>query len=285
MTPSPRRVDKGAAPAGADPRAPGSCGVFRLGLRSAPDSGAPPTLEKSRTSGGNSDPRRTGAQRSAPGHHFHQEKVPTQAPAKPENEHSRVATLRSLDILDTAPEPRWPPGQTNWCRWRRRSRPTLRPPANHCAQAGCAGHGDTVGASHAGPVVPGRRRTHRIPRGDVRAQKRRHIFAHQIAAVLARPSATPVLQSIRVPTLVLCGRADSRSPLAQHRTDRRAGDRRTPGSRRQCRPCEHHGATRSCGAGLARLVAPGRRLIGIDHDLAFAAPVCSTSLRIASHID
>jgi len=64
--------------------------------------------------------------------------------------------------------------------------------------------------------VPGRRRTHRIPRGDVRAQKRRHIFAHQIAAVLARPSATPVLQSIRVPTLVLCGRADSRSPLAQH---------------------------------------------------------------------
>ena len=35
-------------------------------------------------------------------------------------------------------------------------------------------------------------------------------------ALLGRPDATPVLRSIRVPTLVLCGRTDSWSPLAQH---------------------------------------------------------------------
>ena len=42
------------------------------------------------------------------------------------------------------------------------------------------------------------------------------VFAHQIAALLARPDATPVLRSIRVPTLVLVGRADSWSPPVQH---------------------------------------------------------------------
>ena len=42
------------------------------------------------------------------------------------------------------------------------------------------------------------------------------IFAQQITALLARPDATPVLRSIRVPTLVLCGRSDSWSPPAQH---------------------------------------------------------------------
>ena len=42
------------------------------------------------------------------------------------------------------------------------------------------------------------------------------IFAQQISALLARPDATPVLRSVRVPTLVLCGRADSWSPLVQH---------------------------------------------------------------------
>ena len=42
------------------------------------------------------------------------------------------------------------------------------------------------------------------------------VFAQQISALLARPDATPVLRSVRVPTLVLCGRADSWSPLVQH---------------------------------------------------------------------
>lgn len=42
------------------------------------------------------------------------------------------------------------------------------------------------------------------------------IFARQIRALLARPDATPVLRSVQVPTLVLCGAQDSWSPLAQH---------------------------------------------------------------------
>ena len=42
------------------------------------------------------------------------------------------------------------------------------------------------------------------------------IIAQQISALLAHPDATPVLRSVRVPTLVLCGRADSWSPLVQH---------------------------------------------------------------------
>lgn len=41
-------------------------------------------------------------------------------------------------------------------------------------------------------------------------------FAAQIQALLARPDATPVLASITVPTLVLCGREDAWSPLARH---------------------------------------------------------------------
>ena len=47
-------------------------------------------------------------------------------------------------------------------------------------------------------------------------RKSADIFANQIAALLARPDATPVLKAVRVPTLVLCGRADSWSPVAQH---------------------------------------------------------------------
>jgi pimeloyl-ACP methyl ester carboxylesterase len=41
-------------------------------------------------------------------------------------------------------------------------------------------------------------------------------FAAQIEALLARPDATPLLRSIRCPTLVLCGRDDAWSRLAQH---------------------------------------------------------------------
>ena len=42
------------------------------------------------------------------------------------------------------------------------------------------------------------------------------IFAAQIRALLARPDATPQLLAIACPTLVLCGRQDSWSPLSQH---------------------------------------------------------------------
>lgn len=41
-------------------------------------------------------------------------------------------------------------------------------------------------------------------------------FRNQVEALLNRPDAAPVLPSIRCPTLVLCGREDGWSPLAQH---------------------------------------------------------------------
>ena len=41
-------------------------------------------------------------------------------------------------------------------------------------------------------------------------------FEAQIEALLARPDAAPVLRSIHCPTLVLCGRQDAWSPVAQH---------------------------------------------------------------------
>jgi pimeloyl-ACP methyl ester carboxylesterase len=42
------------------------------------------------------------------------------------------------------------------------------------------------------------------------------IFAAQIRALLGRPSAESVLRAIRCPTLILCGRQDSWSPVARH---------------------------------------------------------------------
>ncbi|MDB5847241.1 MAG: alpha/beta hydrolase [Rhodoferax sp.] len=42
------------------------------------------------------------------------------------------------------------------------------------------------------------------------------VFAAQINALLARPDAMPVLGRIAVPTLLLCGRQDTWSPLARH---------------------------------------------------------------------
>lgn len=42
------------------------------------------------------------------------------------------------------------------------------------------------------------------------------IFAAQIPALLSRPSAEAVLRAIDCPTLVLCGRQDSWSPLERH---------------------------------------------------------------------
>lgn len=41
-------------------------------------------------------------------------------------------------------------------------------------------------------------------------------FRNQVEALLNRPDAAPLLASIRCPTLVLCGREDGWSPLAQH---------------------------------------------------------------------
>ena len=41
-------------------------------------------------------------------------------------------------------------------------------------------------------------------------------FAAQISALLARPDRTDLLDDLRLPTLVLCGRDDSWSPLSQH---------------------------------------------------------------------
>jgi pimeloyl-ACP methyl ester carboxylesterase len=48
------------------------------------------------------------------------------------------------------------------------------------------------------------------------ARKTPEIYRGQIHALLNRPDATPVLGTIRCPTLVLCGREDSWSPVAQH---------------------------------------------------------------------
>lgn len=49
------------------------------------------------------------------------------------------------------------------------------------------------------------------------ARKPPEIFARQIQALLERPDATPVLSTIRCPTLVLCGREDSWSLPATHK--------------------------------------------------------------------
>ncbi|SEG85668.1 alpha/beta fold hydrolase [Marinobacterium lutimaris] len=47
-------------------------------------------------------------------------------------------------------------------------------------------------------------------------RKTPEIFAAQINALLNRPDATPVLESLSCPTLLLCGRQDSWSPLERH---------------------------------------------------------------------
>jgi uncharacterized protein (TIGR02246 family) len=51
---------------------------------------------------------------------------------------------------------------------------------------------------------------------DMIERKTPEIFAAQIRALLARPDATAQLLAIDCPTLVLCGRQDSWSPLSQH---------------------------------------------------------------------
>ena len=47
-------------------------------------------------------------------------------------------------------------------------------------------------------------------------RKTPQIFAAQIRALLARPDATDLLATIACPTLVMCGRQDRWSPVAQH---------------------------------------------------------------------
>jgi pimeloyl-ACP methyl ester carboxylesterase len=51
---------------------------------------------------------------------------------------------------------------------------------------------------------------------DMIARKTPEIFAAQIQALLERPDATPLLPQIQCPALVLCGRQDSWSVLAEH---------------------------------------------------------------------
>ena len=51
---------------------------------------------------------------------------------------------------------------------------------------------------------------------DMFERKSAETFAHQIHALLHRPNGQEVLSRIRVPTLVLCGRQDAWSPVAQH---------------------------------------------------------------------
>lgn len=47
-------------------------------------------------------------------------------------------------------------------------------------------------------------------------RKSADLFERQLRALIQRPDATPVLQQIKVPTLVLCGALDAWSPPAQH---------------------------------------------------------------------
>ncbi len=51
---------------------------------------------------------------------------------------------------------------------------------------------------------------------DMMSRKTPEIFAAQGRALLARPDATPVLDEIRCPALLLTGQEDGWSPAAQH---------------------------------------------------------------------
>jgi pimeloyl-ACP methyl ester carboxylesterase len=51
---------------------------------------------------------------------------------------------------------------------------------------------------------------------DMFERKTADTFERQLHALIHRPDATPVLQKIQVPTLVLCGELDAWSPPAQH---------------------------------------------------------------------
>lgn len=51
---------------------------------------------------------------------------------------------------------------------------------------------------------------------DMLERSNPRVFAAQIEALLARPDATALLDTIRCPTLLLCGREDAWSPPARH---------------------------------------------------------------------
>jgi len=51
---------------------------------------------------------------------------------------------------------------------------------------------------------------------DMFERKSADIFERQLRALIQRPDATPVLQKLHIPTLVLCGELDAWSPPAQH---------------------------------------------------------------------
>ena len=51
---------------------------------------------------------------------------------------------------------------------------------------------------------------------DMFESKTPDIYAAQTRALLNRPDATPVMPTIRCPTLVLCGHEDSWSPVQRH---------------------------------------------------------------------
>lgn len=69
-----------------------------------------------------------------------------------------------------------------------------------------------------GMVHPARRDDRALVDGIVAmfARKTADIFEGQIRALLNRPDATPVLQGLQTPVLVLCGRQDSWAPPVQH---------------------------------------------------------------------
>lgn len=62
---------------------------------------------------------------------------------------------------------------------------------------------------------------------DMIGRKSADVFAAQIKALLERPDATPLLEKIHCPTMVLCGRQDTWAILSQH--EQMAA--RIPGSR------------------------------------------------------
>ena len=51
---------------------------------------------------------------------------------------------------------------------------------------------------------------------DMIGRKTAEVFAAQIKALLDRPDATPLLEKIQCPAIVLCGRQDTWSILSQH---------------------------------------------------------------------
>jgi len=76
-----------------------------------------------------------------------------------------------------------------------------------------------MGRIWAEPMVhPGRRADNRLMGAilDMVERQTPDQFAAQIEALLTRPDAGAVLHAIRCPSLVLCGRQDAWSPLAQH---------------------------------------------------------------------